>query len=200
MKISSVMIGLLLAATLAFGDSRPPLLIAYFIPSDREAIPGYPQRLDAVMTELQRFYRDGMQAAGYGPATFRLERDAGGALAVHVVRGKQPMRSYGRNDSDKVRGEVDAALRAQDIRAAGKKMVIFQVLLPWDRGVAVEVGPYVGGGNHRELFRSDRIDRPMMHRAELPIEGLRRLELLVEDAGDGPGRDWGVWLEPALTR
>ncbi len=35
---------------------------------------------------------------------------------------------------------------------------------------------------------------------DIGIEGLQELELLVEDAGDGTGSDWGLWLTPKLTR
>jgi hypothetical protein len=34
----------------------------------------------------------------------------------------------------------------------------------------------------------------------LDIREVKRLELVVEDAGDGPSSDWGVWIEPALWR
>ena len=83
----------------------PPVRIVYFVTSDRQPIAGYPERLDRVMTEVQRFYRAGMQAAGYGPKTFGLQRDEGGRLRIDVVNGKHPMRTYGRNDSHRVREE-----------------------------------------------------------------------------------------------
>ncbi len=128
--------------------SKPPLLLVYFVPNDREVIPGYVERLDAVMTEVQRFYRDGMNAAGFGALTFDLERDAQHRLAVHEVKGKLPMSSYGRNASDLVRAEVERALAATGLDANQRTVVIFQVLLEWKDGVATEVGPYVGGGSH----------------------------------------------------
>jgi hypothetical protein len=71
------------------------LRVACFVPSDRDIIPGYVERLDRVMTEVQRFYREGMDAAGYGALTFALDRDAQGKLRVPVVRGKLPMRQVG---------------------------------------------------------------------------------------------------------
>jgi len=49
----------------------PPIRVAYFVPSDREPLPGHQERLDRVMTEVQRFYRDGMASAGYGPVHLR---------------------------------------------------------------------------------------------------------------------------------
>jgi hypothetical protein len=138
----------LVAATTATAASNPPLVISYFVPRDREPIAGYVDRLDRVMTEVQRFYAEGMQAAGYGPLSFTLERDAEGRLVVHRVEGKLPLRDYGRDDSGKVRDEVAAALQARGVSLHHRTLVIFQVLLEWRNGTALEVGPYVGGGDH----------------------------------------------------
>ncbi len=134
------------AATAA--ETKAPLLLAYFIPTDREAIPGYVERIDRVMTEVRRFYREGMQANGYGPMTFDLERDDQGGLIVHVVRAAHSMRTYGRDSSGEVRDEVKAALDRKGLNVDRRTMVIFQVLLEWRDGRAIEVGSYVGGGSH----------------------------------------------------
>ena len=137
---------MLLNATAA--NEPPPICIAYFVPSDRQPCDGYVERLDRVMSEVQRFYRQGMEAAGYGPKTFRLDRDPQGQLRVHLVHGQHPMRTYGRNASDKVRKEVKEALARQGIEVDRQTLLIFQVLLAWDGSKATKIGPYVGGGNH----------------------------------------------------
>jgi hypothetical protein len=126
----------------------PPVRIAYFVPSDREPIREYRERLDRVMTEVQRFYRDGMTAAGFGPKTFALERDGQDRLMIHAVQGTRPMSAYGRNASAAVRREVQAALAKQEIDMDRNTWLIFQVLLRWDGNKAAEIGPYVGGGSH----------------------------------------------------
>jgi hypothetical protein len=122
--------------------------VAYFVPADREPLGRYEERLDRVMTEVQRFYREGMIAAGYGPKTFGLDRDARNRLRVHLVRGRHPMATYGRNASDAVRREVQAALSKEGINLDRDTWVIFQVLLRWDGDRATEVGPYCGGGTY----------------------------------------------------
>jgi hypothetical protein len=126
----------------------PPLTIVYFVPRDRQPIAGYNERIDRVMTEVRRFYREGMESNGYGPRTFELARDDDGALQVHLVHGKAQLHEYGRNDAGKVRQEVKAALGSRGIDIDQETVVIFQVLLEWRNGRATEVGPYVGGGNH----------------------------------------------------
>jgi hypothetical protein len=120
------------------------------------------ERIDRVMTEVQRFYREGMAAAGYGPMTFELERDAQGRLCVYEVQGRKPTEAYGRNDADAVRAEVKAALKARGVDIDRDVVVIFEVLLTWDGGRATEVGPYVGGGDGRTgtawVFDDEKLD------------------------------------------
>lgn len=128
---------------------RPVVRVAYFIPSDREPEPEYRTRLDRVMTEIQRFYRAGMDENGFGEVTFEPDRDAAGTLRIYEVRGQGPMRDYGRNSADKVRAEVRDALLKQHLDIDSETIVIFQLLLEWRGDKAVEIGPYVGGGGPR---------------------------------------------------
>jgi len=171
MKSLSLVVALAIAAGIAMlapgegvaEDASPPLVrVAYFVPRDREPCAGYEERLDRVMTEVQRFYRDGMDAAGYGPKTFRLERDADHGLRMHLVRGAQASEVYGRNASGAVRSEVKAALARQGIDVDRQTLVIFEVLLKWEGDRAIEVGPYVGGGNHLRgtawVYDDERLD------------------------------------------
>ena len=126
-------------------DGRPVLRMAYFIPADREPEPDRQARLDRVMTEVQRFYKEGMAQNGYAGMGFELDRDGTGALRIFEVRGKLPMRGYGRNDSAKVRQEVKDVLAGQGLDIDREVVVIFQLLLEWQDGKATELGPFVGG-------------------------------------------------------
>ena len=128
-------------------SNRPVLRIAYFVPTDRQPEADRVERLDRVMTEVQRFFREGMDAAVKKPLTFELDRDAQGTLRVYEVRGKEPMKAYGRDAAGKVRDEVKGALAKENIDLDRETVVIFQVLLEWQGPKAVEIGPYVGGGD-----------------------------------------------------
>ena len=128
-------------------SDRPVLRIAYFIPTDRQPDPDRVERLDRVMTEIQRFFREGMEDAVKKPLTFELDRDEKGQLRVHEVRAKEPMKGYGRDAAGKVRDEVKAALAKQNVDLDRETVVIFQVLLEWQGPKAFEIGPYVGGGD-----------------------------------------------------
>jgi hypothetical protein len=145
---------------------RPVLRIAYFIPSDRKPEPDYVARLDRVMTHVQRFYREGMEQNGHGPLTFELDRGADGKLRVYEVRGQEPMRAYGRDASDKVRDEVKEALARQKIDIDPETFIIFQLLLEWKGAQAVEIGPYVGGGDGRNgtawVYDDARLDPDLL--------------------------------------
>ena len=126
----------------------PPLLMTYFIPSDKQPIPGYVERMDKVMSEVQRFYRRSMESNGYGSLTFMLDRDAASHLRVYVVRGKKQMSDYGRQSSGKIREEVKASLMAAGVNPDNHVLVIFQVLLDRQGDKTIEIGPYVGTGDN----------------------------------------------------
>ena len=122
--------------------------VAYFVPSDRVALDGCSERLDRVMKEVQRFYRDGMAAAGYADKAFGLDLDDTGKVRIHVVKGASPAQAYGREAWDVVRNEVKAAMKTTGLDIDRETVVIFEVLLDRDGAEAKEVGPYVGGGDH----------------------------------------------------
>ncbi|WP_162656009.1 NPCBM/NEW2 domain-containing protein [Tuwongella immobilis] len=130
-------------------DGRPVVRIVYFVPTDRKPEPDYQARIDRMMTHVQAFYRNGMNQNGYGQRTFELDRDAKGALRIHSVQAKGPMRNYGRNDASKVRAEVKDALAKQGVNIDQETIVIFQLLLEWNGKKATEIGPFVGGGGPR---------------------------------------------------
>ncbi len=127
--------------------NHPVLRVVYFTPIDRKPEPDRVERLDRVMSEVQRFFREGMQMQGYGPLTFELDRDDADKLRVLEVAAKGPMRDYGRNDAGKVRDEVKASLAKSGIDIDRETIIIFQQLLDWKGKVATEIGPYVGGGD-----------------------------------------------------
>ena len=56
------------------------------------------------------------------------------------------MRDYGRDEAGKVRDEVKAALRGK-LDLDRETIIIFQLLLDWQGRKAIEIGPYVGGGD-----------------------------------------------------
>lgn len=55
-------------------------------------------------------------------------------------------------------------------------------------------------GDGRELWRSATVKALGVVPVSVSVEGVKSLELRVENAGDGNASDWGVWLEPTLRR
>ena len=98
--------------------------------------------------------------------TFALERTSDKMLVVHMVQAQEPMAHYGRDASAVVRQEVQTALAKLNIDMDQNTWVIFQVLLQWDGGRAIEVGPYVGGGNHLAgtawVYDDERLDPQLL--------------------------------------
>ena len=51
-----------------------------------------------------------------------------------------------------------------------------------------------------EKWRSRKVQAGRLLSYEIDLEGAEEVQLSVEDAGDGSGSDWGLWLEPVLSR
>lgn len=52
----------------------------------------------------------------------------------------------------------------------------------------------------KQLWRSRLIKSGKLQTYNLDIAGKQNIELIVQDGGDGNGSDWGLWLEPTLSR
>jgi hypothetical protein len=59
---------------------------------------------------------------------------------------------------------------------------------------------FVIQGDGKELWRSNKIQGARLAEYQVDVSEVQQLTLIVEDAGDGTGSDWGVWVEPQLTR
>ncbi len=52
----------------------------------------------------------------------------------------------------------------------------------------------------KEVFRSSVIRKSAKANYDVNVSGVKTLELIVEDGGNGNGNDWGLWLDPVLSR
>ncbi|MGJ8726373.1 MAG: NPCBM/NEW2 domain-containing protein [Roseibacillus sp.] len=52
----------------------------------------------------------------------------------------------------------------------------------------------------REVYRSPVVKTGDSHPFSINLAGVTRLELITDDAGDGKGADWALWLAPLLHR
>lgn len=121
--------------------------VVYFTPADREPLPEYRERLDRILTDVQRFYRDGMERNGFGPITFPVQRDADGRLIIHVVRSSRTYAPGDDADTDEVRNRhVRPALRERGIDLDREHVVIFQNLLQIEGNQIRTAARYTYGG------------------------------------------------------
>ncbi|WP_052573136.1 NPCBM/NEW2 domain-containing protein [Haloferula sp. BvORR071] len=51
----------------------------------------------------------------------------------------------------------------------------------------------------KELWRSKKTEEGTLRSFKVDVSGAKELELIVEDAGDGTGSDWGCWFDPELS-
>lgn len=163
---SVVLLVALVVVAAANSAPQQVLRIAYFVPSDRKPLPDRVQRLDRVVTEVQSFYREGMRQNGYGPLTFPIDRNANGSLRIFQVDGRYPMSEYGRNDAGKVKQEITDALTLQGLDLSREIVLVFQLLLEWRDGKAIELGPFVGGGGGTSgmawVYDDERLDPKLL--------------------------------------
>lgn len=80
----------------------------------------------------------------------------------------------------------------------GGKWKTFSALGALQRGGNSVV--FVVKGDGRELFRSPLIQGEDSAQVKLNISGVKTLELISEDGGDGIGSDWSLWLDPQIAR
>lgn len=59
---------------------------------------------------------------------------------------------------------------------------------------------FVVKADGKELWRSPETGPGALRSFNLDVAGVTNLELIVEDAGDGNGADWGCWFAPRVAR
>jgi len=145
--LATLFMGLALAVAAHTDDFDKNLLVVYFTPADREPIPGYVERVDRVMSDLQDFFRSEMQRNGFGPMTFPLERDAQGKLVVHVVKSEHtyaPGKALAWGD---LCSQLKTALAKEGIDFDEEYVVTSQNLMFNQDGVLRNSMPYWGHGD-----------------------------------------------------
>lgn len=80
----------------------------------------------------------------------------------------------------------------------GGKWKSFSALAGLQRGGSSVV--FVVRGDGRELFRSPLLQGEETREIRVNVAGVKTLELVCEDGGDGSGSDWSVWFNPQLAR
>tara|TARA_X000000950_G_C13814132_1_gene618970 strand:- start:62 stop:1387 length:1326 start_codon:yes stop_codon:yes gene_type:complete len=125
------------------------LRVVYFHPSDRPPLKNYLERWDAIMSDMQDFYRSEMEYLNYGKVSITLERE-NGKLKLHQVRGKsKDDGSYTYKSGGKIREEVFASLKKKGIDPNRETILIVCGLSKTEGKKVTIYSPYYGmGANH----------------------------------------------------
>jgi hypothetical protein len=129
-------------------ESQPgkSLRVVYFHPQDREPLKDHAARWDAILTDIEQFYRDQMQRLGYGEVTLSLEREDG-RLKLHEVRGAaNDDGAYNYRAGGRIRTEVAEALAKKDIDANKETLLIVCGLSKTEDKQVTIYSPYYGMG------------------------------------------------------
>jgi hypothetical protein len=59
---------------------------------------------------------------------------------------------------------------------------------------------FVVKGDGKELFRSGLVRDSKECKISVSLAGVKKLELVVENGGDGGNGDWGIWFDPQMSR
>lgn len=86
------------------------LRVVYFHGKDRLPLPGYQERLTRVMDDISLFYKDGLKRYGIESGGLPLEKNPGGGLLLHVVKGQHDSGHYNYESGDETEREMRAAL------------------------------------------------------------------------------------------
>ena len=93
-------------ADLNVGEPRTVRMI-YFLPNDWPYRADVVDSMKTVIKQSRTFYREQMQAHGYGNETFRIETDAQGEPLVHRVDGQHPFSHYDNTLGNAVVAELE---------------------------------------------------------------------------------------------
>ena len=70
------------------------LNVIYFVPNDVDTIANYQKRLSNIMLQLQKFYGDNLQRAGYGYTSFGLDLLSDTKVNIIMIKGTKGKASY----------------------------------------------------------------------------------------------------------
>ncbi len=120
--------------------------VVYFHASDREPLPDYAARLERTLTDINAFYREGMeQRFGVKTGGLPFERKDGN-LVIHMVRGQQPTGHYDYKSGDETWGEVRKALAGKFDPEREHVLILYGLCEREPDGRFVFNAPYYGAG------------------------------------------------------
>lgn len=124
-------------------DYKGQLHVVYVTLEDREALPGYKDRIDRLVNNIQMYYSDQMKENGYPPLTFSVDRDKSGKVLVREAHVRQYMDDLNvENSAEPTREAAAEVLRKAGINPDEEYMLVV-VQMPDKKG------PFYGEGDQK---------------------------------------------------
>ncbi len=137
----------------------------------------------------------------------------GDKLSLSTAATKEASVGYGRPVANRLPGDdallmVGSRLYSTGLYAHAPARHVWDLGGKWGR-LAGKAGVADGHGgtvvfsivaDGREIWHSRMMKEGDTATYDVPVKDAKVLELVVTDGGDGTRSDWGVWLEPTLTR
>lgn len=135
------------------------------------------------------------------------------SVALTSLKANSVQVGWGRPAFDRVPGQSPVLESAGEIFETGiyahaPARHVFRVGKKWKQltgkaGLAAGHGGTVVfeiTGDGKRLWKSRVLKAGMLSEFNVKLDGVEKLELLTHPTGDGPGSDWGLWLEPTLSK
>lgn len=151
--------------------SNRVLHLVYWTPKDREAVPGYRERLSGILLDIQEFYADEMQRLGFGRRSFNLDQETDRVAKIHLVTGHHPTTHYDVQSGRKIREECLPVLEESGIDPAEETIMIFCNLADWDEEKRIfrHKSPYYASGGPRN-GTAWQLDSPTLAINRIPLK------------------------------
>lgn len=126
------------------GDAyKGKLRVVYVTLEDRDALPGYKDRIDRLVNNIQMYYSDQMKENGYPPLTFAVDRDKSGKVVVHEAHVRKYMDDLNvETSAEPTREAATEVLRKAGINPDEEYMLVV-VQMPDKKG------PFYGKGDEK---------------------------------------------------
>ncbi|MGJ8696705.1 MAG: NPCBM/NEW2 domain-containing protein [Verrucomicrobiaceae bacterium] len=141
------------------------------------------------------------------------EREEGGVVSLTALRPREAKVGWGRPTYDRLPGEailLEAGGRifTSGIYAHAPAVHVYELGGKWKRlegsaGIAAGLHGSVQfevKGDGKTLWKSGTVKEGKVVKYEIDLSSVKEIELLTHPTEDGPGGDWGLWLEPVLKK
>lgn len=130
-------------------DNPYKLNVIYFVPNDIDTVQNYRKRLSNILLQLQKFYGDNIQKAGYGYKSFGLDLLSDTKVNIITIKGEKGKIAYPYDDNDDNDNPVELEIKKYfQLHPNEKKSEHTLVIIPSYNSDPTDPGgpPFYGDG------------------------------------------------------